>query len=418
LTRHLLTVGACLITLTGAAWAETFELRFEDLPRLVRERNPAFQASNLSVEASQARTGYLNRSLKPQVSAAVGAERFQTGRFSPETQPYGGTEATLNVFRGGRDRLEEAHRQGLVSLAETSREQIFRQELSKTRGLYWQLVTERERVTQAEALLTRAAEVRKSAQRRVARGLTTNTDVLAIDLYIQQLQEQRTSALHEMFLIQMALRPPLQTPADAELTTPGVIPHDHVEAPLGATALASQAPAVTALKTQAEMHKVQSEQSRRWWMPALDVYGQYALYTLRDRDYLRQSDRWDWATGVRAKLSLFDAFQSNREATAGKRLSDATSKQAGYERETYAAEVRIAQEEMKHLHELIHGSESYLEQAQKLLQQTLSEYDRGLRTAQEVLGAIERLAILHSQNLNRRYEYQKTKTRLLALVGE
>src|SRR5687768_9611401 len=88
-----------------SSFALAMELKYEELPRLLREKNRGVQASSLSVEAARERTGSLTRSFLPRVEAIGGAEHFKTGNYPVATQPYGGIEATVNVFRGGLDSL-------------------------------------------------------------------------------------------------------------------------------------------------------------------------------------------------------------------------------------------------------------------------------------------------------------------------
>lgn len=397
--------------------AVTMELKYDELPTLVREKNQAVQASTTSVEAAQERTGSLTRAFLPKVEASAGVEHFKTGGFAADTEPYGGVEATLNLFRGGLDSLEEMTRLGQLKVAESDKEKLFREELSAVRNLYWELVYHIEYLKVLDELQQLNARTRRSAKLRFERKLTTNTDVMAFDLFGQQVKEQISSAEHEIKLLNLNIRPRLGLEEAVDLKTPSAIPHDHDEALLDAHSDPSTNPEVQGFSALAEIRESAAKQSARWWMPSVDIYGAYLLYTLRDRAFPNSSDRWDWAAGARLRIHLFDGLQSQRDSASASRQAQAYQQRAAYRRTIQSTETTLAQEEMKLIHELIHGAEEYVKQGNKLMNQYLAEYDRGLRTSPDVLSGIDRVLALNKLNLERRRDYQKAKVKLLGLLG-
>jgi outer membrane protein TolC len=390
-------------------------LKYEDLPSLIHQKNGAVEAAGQSIQAAESRTGHYTRSLLPHFDAFGGAEHFRTGPFPTETQPYGGVELSLNVFRGGKDRLEEDHRKAQLSGARAEKDKVVREELAQIRNYYWELVFEREWLTSLRQMLKRTEDGAKAASRRKTRGLISDTDVLSFELYGQQLKEQIASAEHEIELIQIAIRPRLGWDDKAPVETPAVIPHDHDEVLLKAEATGH--PQIESLTARAESAGALARQNSRWWLPSVEVYGNYSLYTLRERFYPQLNDRFDIALGVRLKMHLFDGFEGSQEAESGFRSALAAETLAGYRKATLKADVKLAQEEMLHVHELIHGAETFIEKGKKILSQSLSEYDRGVRTTQDVLGVTDRMLSFQKLYLERRRDYQKSKVKLLSLLG-
>jgi outer membrane protein TolC len=415
LTKSVLAIILALFFgAAGLLRAEELRLTPENLSQLLQERHPALNASNRLVDAAKTRTGYWRRSFYPHVNALVGAERYETGPYAVDSQPYGLADASVNLFRGGRDRLEEAQRRTQVRLAAADREVFLREELEKVRGLYWQLVAERERIYHIDALLAQGRRIRQAAERRVSKGLTTNTDVLAIDLYNRQLEEQKESAMHEAQLIYLTLAIPLNISSGAIIVTSSGIPHEHLDTPPSSKTIP---PTMVRVQAQQEISEIQRAIHSRWWMPALDAYGQYGLYTRRDRDFVNRNDRVDWAAGLRAKFALFDGGTAHQEAKASAQETTAYRELANYKERSHQADIATAVEEMRHTDDLIEGSKIFLEKGDQLLRQTLNEYDRGVRNSQDVLAAFDRLATIRHQHLERRLEYQKVKARWLALLG-
>ncbi len=411
--KGFLSVALCLPDSAGAA-----AVRYEELPELIKKKNGAVEAATHSVEASRLRTGHFTRSLLPHLDVIGGVEHFKTGPYPNDTQPYGGLELFVNVYRGGQDVLEERHRSAQLTQAEAEKEKNVRLELASVRFLYWDLVYERELLTALKEMERRNGEGSKSAFRRKSRGLIANTDVLAFDLTGHQVKEQIESSQHEIQLIEIAFRPKLNWPENEKVETPSAVPHDHDDALLTAVSETGSHPEARALFAQAESADAQASQQGRWWHPAVDVYGTYQLYTLRERFYPLLQDRFDWSVGFRLRMHVFEGAQQIREAESGHRSAQASQTLAEYKKRTLSTDIRLAQEELKHIHELIHGAEEAIEKGKKLLTQGMSEYDRGVRTTSDILGINDRVFLFQKTYLERRRDYQKAKVKLLSLLGQ
>jgi hypothetical protein len=152
-----------------------------------------------------------------------------------------------------------------------------------------------------------------------------------------------------------------------------------------------------------------------WWLPSLDVYAEYALYTLRDRDSLLRRDRDDFATGVRLTWTFFDtAAMTDSRASNFERA--ATREDAKQKYRDFSAQVKSTQEEMIHLHELVHNSEERVKQGSDYLSSTRGDYDRGVKNSPDVIAAIEKQISFQKEFLDRKLAYQKARDRLLALT--
>jgi outer membrane protein len=406
-----------LLLLAVAGRAQVVELSFDDLPRLVAERNENASGAESLADSARARTGHLGRSFLPAVDAVGGAERFQTGRYPYRGEPYGALEARLNVFRGGRDlfedRLREAQRLGAEAGARKARET----ELTQARKAYWELVSLKEL---AALLKDGVADNEKHVQmaaRRIARGLAAETDRLEFQIYASQLQEEIESAEHEVLLVQMRLAALLGAAPGTRYQTPETVPHDHDDATLAATLDPAVHPDVASAKAGAAAAAAQRGEAIRWWTPSLDVYGGYYLYTLRDRDYLDRGARDDRAVGARLSLPLFDGLRSKRDADAFAKQARGYEQQASQRARAVAAQVEVTKEDLKHEHELVHRSEERIAQGKKYLALTLDEYGRGVKNSLDVLGAAQRYTAFARQYAERRREYQAVRCDLLALLG-
>lgn len=407
-----------LLLLAVGCRAETVPLAFEDLPRLVAERNENVSGAESFADSARARTGSLRRSYLPTVEAQAGAERFQTGRYPYRGEPYGGVEAKVNLFRGGRDKLEEGARESQWRGAQAGAKKSYEAELTQARKAFWELVSLRETAALLkEALVENETHV-QMASRRIARGLAAETDRLEFQIYASQLEEEVESLEHETLLVQLRLAAVLGADAAAQFTTPPAIPHDHDDALLDAEFNPANYPDVAQGKADAEAAGFQKSSARLWWTPSVDVYGSHFLYTLRDRDYPGQGIRDDRVIGARLTLPLFDGLKSNAEANAWAAQAEGYRRQAGQRARATAAQVAITKEDLKHEHELVHNSEERIAQGKRYLALTLDEYGRGVKNSLDVLGAAQRRTAFERQYAERRREYQTVRCDLLALLGK
>ncbi|MCM2278977.1 MAG: TolC family protein [Oligoflexia bacterium] len=413
--------GLILLWIAPGAAAAMPRVEYHLLPELLKERSPSVRAGQLAVEAASARTGSLRESFLPQVAAQAGIEAFRTGSFDAETQPFGAIEASLNLYRGGRDSLEEQKRVAEAALSRAASDKQFRQELLLTRGLFWDLAFERELAIALEKSLGLVASGKAAAERRAARGLTTRTDGDFFTLYSRQLRERLEGARREEALALVRLRARLSLDASVAVETPAeLLEHAHDEK-LFSESLANSVignPEARGAAEEARSFELAGRQLSRWWTPSVEVYGAYSLYTLRERAFPVLQDRVDVAGGLRLRLNLFDGLQSAREARSLNLRALALEKEVSARQQAISSEAEATQGQLRRLHELIHGSEETLALGERLLSQTIAEYDRGVRGSQDVLSGIERLVSLRELNLTRLRDYQKVKAKLLSLLGE
>lgn len=394
-------------------------LRYEDIPRFIREKNEAVRGTEAAVSGAKLRTGYLGRSYFPQVNLSGGSERFQRGDFNPSPQPYGGIEATVNLYRGGKDSLEEEIRVSQARSHQALAQATYQKELSNAQVLYWDMVYSRELI----AILTDAFKLNEqglqSAERRFRRGLVTRTDIAEFEIYRGRIREEIESLEHENELTSIQLRSLLGF-EDSGLVRVAEerIGHEHDEALVKKSFDGRSNPDLIYFQEQLAITDLQRAKASRWWLPTLEVYGGYFLNPLRERAFEITRDRTDLVAGVRLQFSLFDGLQAENEARALAVQTFALEKQNEQRGRSIRAQIKTTQGEMTHLHELLHNSEERIRLGKTYLNSTLEEYDRGVKNSPDLLSAIERWVSYEEQYVQRRRDYQRAKIRLTSLVAE
>lgn len=404
--------------LVSGAWAATpVAVRFEELPKLVQERNQNVSGSEKLVHAAERRSGHLARSYLPSLTAVVGGESFQTGPYRSMTQPYGSAEVSVNLFRGGRDLLESKLRDAEVRSTEAGAKRTQRFELEAVRKTYWSIVFTQEMVGILAQALRRNEQNLAMANRRIQRGLGAEIDRLEFQIHRSQIEEEIESLKHGLILIQIEFAAQLGFGPGTTFETADLIEHDHDEKLLAVVADPAQQPDVVLAKANHEGLSYRANQANRWWMPSLDLYGGYYLHTLREREYLSQGQRDEAAVGARLTFELFDGLQSRAAANAFALQSEGYALQSEQARKTAQARVEVVKEDLKHDHELIHWAEERIAQGDKYLNGTLDEYSRGVKNSIDVLGAAQRRLAYEREYAERRRDYQLTKSELMALLG-
>jgi outer membrane protein TolC len=420
----LLTLALLAWPMGTAAWAATDKapparvvtVAFDDLPKLVRERNRAVSGSRKAAEAADARTGFLARSYLPSLRVEGGGESFQTGHFASTSQPFGAVEAKINLFRGGRDLLEGRARESEASGARSSTARTYLEELSAARRAYWRLAYARETAATLSGALERNEQSLAAANRRISRGLGTETDRLEFEIYRSQLKEEIESQQHEATLIEIELSSLLGFEPGTSFAAEKRIAHEHDESLLSAPFDPVSHPEVSVLKADEEAFAAKSRSAGLWWAPKLDLYGGYALHTQREREYPLREDRDERFVGFRLSFEI-DWLQARAEAASLSLRTAGLEDQAAQRMRQADAQVRVAKGVLQHEHELIHGSEERIAQGNRYLARTLDEYNRGVKNSIDVLAAAQKWLSFERQYAERRRDYQFAKSDLLGLMG-
>ncbi len=151
------------------------------------------------------RTGRLARSFFPQVSATAGQEKFKTGSDATQEQEYWNLEAAINLYKGGRDQLEDKIRDSNLSLAQTLLSSEHQNELKEARLAYWNVVALTQQIANRNDAMRKNKLNFKSAKRRAGAGLTTTADAAQFELHrisiereLSKLELERDLSLNQL----------------------------------------------------------------------------------------------------------------------------------------------------------------------------------------------------------------------------
>jgi outer membrane protein TolC len=405
----------CGLTLK-AFGAEATSIRFEDLPRLVAERNENVKASAFAVKAQSERTGFLARSFLPRLSAVAGQEEFKSGSAPADQQGYWRVEGSLNLYRGGRDKLEDQIRFGQRDLAGLTHSSEIQQELREAKRAFWKVLASTKLMQERKEAIEKNEANIKSARRRAGAGIATTADAaqfelnkIALEADLKKLDLEHHRVLN---LLSVALA------MDEHETIEIVGDFPSVE---GTTSVKGLEPAKQLeIRNYQELQRVdelRATRLSRWYLPKLDLYAGYGLPSLTD-EYARALRREQELTaGIRITLDLGQSIEDRKEA--GARSAEANSAQM---RGTHKLREVIANDhDLRHdlsiMSELIKASEAAVTQAQKFLRLTEGEYSRGAKNGPDLLEATRTYFEFRERRIDYLRDYFDTKAQLESLTA-
>jgi outer membrane protein len=397
------------------------EISFENLKLLLDSRSLRLQAAEIEREASQERTGILSRSFMPKLELHAAQESFKSSVESWKAEPSFGAEINLNLFNGGRDRLENQIRDLHVERKTVQVQQVAADELQMLRKLYWETVYNLDKIDQIEAAIKVNGANMSAAVKRIRSGVATESDRVEFEMNAVDLDRELAEAKLKLANQTREFVILLNFNLSDKLTFPRRLEHSHdFEA---------------ALKHEARDHEflykddelkcqegeLAAEKQRRSWWPEVDAFAAYNDYSQRIES--AGPDTSNDATneaviGIRMKMGFGEIFGGTREAAALAKEASADKKRADLKRREAEAHLESELGELRLLHDQIHSAEENVVRAERYYKLTQSEYGRGVKNSPDVLGASEKLFENKLKRLAIIKDFQIAKSHVLAKIGK
>lgn len=395
---------------------QTVAIQFADIPKLIREKSGNVKAAQKTVLASEERTGFLTRSFLPQLKGSLGHENYKAGARDSLNQEYWSIDASMNLYRGGKDQLqsEVSDRQMRLSKIEFAR--TYAQELKVAQTTYWEIVALGKIIEFRREELKRNQENLISAKKRAGAGLTTNADAVQFELNRSKIEQE----IEQLHLQSDQAKNRLATILDIES------PHDLVakdEFPKEynssyAELNVSEQLEIQGLRVAQDMEELRSKQEGRWWIPQLDLYASYGLPSLSNGEQIALSKEKETVVGIKMSIDLGQALVAHAESRA-KELEAMGLKYKVLQKER---EITLFEQEIRHdisvSKKLLGENEKNIEKAKEFLKLTQSEYTRGLRNGPDLLGAFRQYYDILERSVHLNYSILKAKIELQALTAK
>lgn len=362
---------------------------FEQIEDIVKTKNPIVDSMKQKTEAKKSREGHLVRSFLPEVAAEVAQETFKAGLDPERSQPMWRVEATVNVFRGGADSIEEKARGLETNAADLETKVSMKDQLQKAYDLYWQLAYKQEVLQTLNAHLDLSKKNLGEANRRISSGVATSTDRLEFEMKMSLIKQEVALAEKDLRLLSLELGNILGS-------TTSVLPkstdnHFHDWETTLKAVKAADLPEVKMTVAERDTLNARRDQHRAEYFPAVDIYAGQAQDNQRaERDHADEADRRESYVGIRASWSLGKTINSGVERSSLQKEVSAKETQLRFL--TRQAEISQSSkfDELKTLHSFVHDSEENIKASSRYLDATRKEYARGVKNSPDVLEATEK----------------------------
>lgn len=392
-------------------------IHFEDLPKLVRERNDNVRAAEIIHQAQKERSGYLTRSFLPKVSATAGHEKYQIGSDPSENQGYWMVEGRVNIYRGGRDKLESEVRHSNEKIAKYEFTRDYQSELKEARRSYWKLVSVGKLIKDRKEALKANENYIKSSRRRTGAGISTNADTLQFELHRTMLQQDIKKLTLEQDLLRNRLSVAIGWDEHETINVAEDFPHPPDNKPDVPPLKPEANTSLQIAAAQEKRERARSKQGKSWWLPHVDIYSSYGVPSLSDEHVLAVRKETEWTAGVQIGIDLGAGLETRNEGRA-KELEAKAERLKSKHRQR---EVTAADHELRHdlilLHELIHDADRDISRAETFLKLTYSEYNRGVKNGPDLLEALKGLYEFRERRTSLYREYHETQSSLLELMA-
>ena len=115
-------------------------IKFVELASLVKENSLQIKSEQMNVSVNESRTGHLARSFLPQISGTVGSESLKTAAPTTQNNGFWSLGASLNIYNGGRDQIEDEVRKRDLEIAKGEQNISFAVGLRESQIAYWEIV--------------------------------------------------------------------------------------------------------------------------------------------------------------------------------------------------------------------------------------------------------------------------------------
>ncbi len=392
---------------------------------LAQQHSPALAQRLGSVTTSRSAERVQVGTWLPNLSFSSGASLSSTERFNPQTNTTvsgssdsysAGLSASVDVFTAGRRgaQMRQARANTDAALASVV-EQRFAVALQAKQS-FFDVRRADELIRVAEARVTRAQQSEEAAQRRMAVGSGTRSDVLRAQLEanqarqaLLQAQSQRRAATYALGAVVGADGPVAAAPG-AEIAPAALALSDNELVQL----VERESPMVLTAQADVSANEAGLRSARTQYFPTLRASGGYDWF---NQDASFSGGRTSWSTRLSLSYPLFNGFSREdavQRASVQMNVSriqlEASRRQIRADLERVLTSLRLAEEQ------IVLAAEA-VEVAAEDMRVVEERYRLGAATSIDLLQSQTALVEAEQTLVNARYDYMIARAQLEALVG-
>ncbi len=403
------------------AGASSVEIKYENLRNLLETRNSKVESMELERQAAMSRKGSLARSFLPQIELHGAQESFLTGVNKQKVQPSYGAEIQLNLFNGGRDKIESEIKNFEADRKAVQLQQIVSEELQEVRKIFWNIVYTHERLSQVDEAIRVNNQNLTSAEKRIRSGVATDSDRVEFEMKAVDLKRENLRTKMELTNLKREFSVLMNFKTSDELIFPKQLEHNHDFEELLKHEPQDHDFLFKDDQLKSQQTDLAAQSQRRAWWPELEAFASYNQYNQRIESAGSDAEndmRQETVVGLRLKMEIGNVLQSSREVSALAHEARADQKRADFKKRQVEAHMENELSELRFLHDQVHDAETNIERAERYYKLTQSEYARGVKNSPDVLGASEKLFENRLKRIEIIKEFQIAKAHVLSKIGK
>lgn len=409
---------ACSLLLSSQAVAQTMSGDIAGLRAIIEANSKAVAAAKEEAAAAGGRLGFLARSFLPAIELHAGRESLSQDGSSFDTHQVLGADIQVNLYRGGRDLIEESIRAIEIKRLNSKVRRTLESEVEKASSAYWQIVYLKQREALLKNMISLNHQNLIAAQRRIKSGVAAESDRFEFEMHNANLERElaRTAVETDAQKRLLKLYLGLDASVSMDLETKPVHDHDfekklkfdpsQVDYLFGDQIYRSEEDALSAAASH-----------REWW-PRLDAFAEYLKPSDQELpDSVMQENPASTKVGLKVSMSFPAGVEGRRESqalctrsAAGRLLAEAGKQELIAHLDKEIAEIRF-------LHGQVHAAEQNILRAERYYRSTQSEYARGVKNSPDVLGASQKLFEMHHDRLQITKDFEVAKSHVLAKIS-
>lgn len=390
------------------------DLKYEDIPELVRKNNKGVKASEESIEVAKMRSGSLERTFFPRFGFETGVRGQKEADGSGVTAPFWKIDVQSNIYRGGRDQYRRSVLERQHELKSYDAQAFYRNEVLKARQEYIRLAGNQELLHLAKSVREERVKKKRSIQRKVQAGILTESDTALVGIFEAdidreiQLLEKQQHEIEDRLVLTLGLEP--RTELDLTSGTVNV----NVPKSEGTVHMAE----MQKLKLQSELLRSESSVRAEWWRPDVDVFASFVKTAAGEKSEPGSLPERETAIGVRLTLNLQDSSEVRSETAARLReanLWDLQREQMKSELDYQIHEYEHEIETLAKYHQTLTQQQRDSERFQKRID---DEFERGVRDSSDIMDAVRSIYELKRKMAETSIEISLAKAGLQTLLGK
>lgn len=368
------------------------QISYKDIQAFFEKDHPLLRADMVAVNLEKAKRSGLRRSFYPEVSAIAGLESYSSNALADNDSGYIGSELTVNLYRGGMDKIKDTISNIDIKLAKLSVEERRRHLKIDAVKSYWSIAFLIEQLKFIEEVKVSVKSLQKSLRMKIKSGVVTSTQLDGLRLSAKEFEflEQKTNLeLRKEYMLFAYL-----LGLDASQSTNLTIDYkDQWQKVLVSdlTKKKHQSEKIKRFNLLVEKHQFASKLASNSWRPRLDFYAGYGIAPFKEREYADSSDRLEGEFGLRLSVPLSDLL--TKEPMVKAQVFQASYMAA--KRDQLTNKLRLQERKLKlaldQKASLFTTAKSLSDGHYDLYKKRLSEYRRGLRSAFDITESLRAL---------------------------